>query len=353
MCGLVGVAGEAIFTSEIESFKSLLLLDYLRGEHSTGVLARAINRKSGAAHCVMLKAEGHPVNLFNSYPQHFDIETYNYITDTVNEKLTFLMGHNRQATIGAKTTVNAHPFRQGHIFGCHNGTVKTGLYKHITKEDRENVLKGETDSEQIFLLFSRGFTLEDLETDITGAWALTWWNSQERSLNFYRNAERTLYLAWAKTKKTVMWASEAWMLDIANRRVNDKFEKPELLATHTHVKITFNKKGEIEATETTPIKARVVVPLASPSTTSTQKYLPAKTTPSYLRSNQLPMPELEPYRENGWIKFKKNDHIAYKSLVSEGCALCSASLEEPDSAHFLDLDLVFCKTCASEWKEVA
>ena len=132
MCGLVGIAGDLAFEDE-RIFKTLLLLDYFRGQDSTGVTSVS-KRKN----LITLKVADDPIILM----QHNDFEAViNGVTDAV------WMGHNRASTIGASTRANAHPFECGHIVGMHNGTLEKQSMRDLA--DRLDETYG-TDSETIF-----------------------------------------------------------------------------------------------------------------------------------------------------------------------------------------------------------
>ena len=89
MCGLVGVAGN-IFTTDRKAFRNLLVLDTLRGDHSTGTATVSAGGKIEVA-----KGVGHPYNLFDAFKDIFDKDG---IPKSSVSKV--IMGHNRYATMG-------------------------------------------------------------------------------------------------------------------------------------------------------------------------------------------------------------------------------------------------------------
>lgn len=191
MCGLVGVAGKSAGNTD-KMFKVLLTLDVVRGEHSTGVLL-VDSHGATAIHKVI----GHPYGLFDSRAYTQDLA---YVVNV-------LMGHNRYATKGVINKMNAHPFEHEHIIGAHNGTISTQCLLDDYKEF-------DVDSDNIYHHMKANGVGETCKL-LGGAFALSWYNSADGTINFVRNDERTLYYAFTKDKKNICWASEKWMLTVA------------------------------------------------------------------------------------------------------------------------------------------
>lgn len=189
MCGLVGVAG-AIGPKEERVFKELLTVDVLRGPHSTGVAA--INEKRGL---MVAKEACLPTSLFKTQP----------FKSIMNVNTNVLIGHNRYATQGAINSTNAHPFKHGDIVGVHNGTL-------IQQWLLPDYLDYQVDSENIVHSINK---IGSKETwgKVSGAAALVWWNLKDETLHFLRNSERPMCYCYSLDRKTLFWASEAWMLE--------------------------------------------------------------------------------------------------------------------------------------------
>jgi len=212
MCGLVGLAGDLAHKDE-GTLKRLLIFDTLRGLDSTGV---AVVRNTGAVN--IAKAASHPFDLFET-------KRFTSAVDGYNSKV--FIGHNRAATTGAKTTLNAHPFQYGSITGAHNGTLERACWKNLEKELGEEF---DVDSQALFAAIDE-FGIEDTITMIeegrtssTGAWALTWYDSTDDTLNFLRNKHRPLWLSYEEGFKKIIWASEWPMIFSATEMSNVEYK---------------------------------------------------------------------------------------------------------------------------------
>ena len=118
MCGLVGVAGDVTLL-EKNIFNEMLFCDVLRGSHGTGI-ALIKNDKNST---FFLHKDAVPSTSFMGTKEYKDV-----INET-NSKC--IIGHNRYATIGAKTAENSHPFEFKNLVGAHNGTIDNWSLKHL------------------------------------------------------------------------------------------------------------------------------------------------------------------------------------------------------------------------------
>jgi glucosamine 6-phosphate synthetase-like amidotransferase/phosphosugar isomerase protein len=202
MCGLVGVAGN-ISVKEEGVFKRLLELDTVRGPHSTGVLG--VSTRGDAN---IIKKVGTPWDLY----QHKQFD------EMMRGSFCVLMGHNRWATKGKINSYNAHPFEHGHIFGAHNGTLRNQSLLPDYKEF-------EVDSDNIFYSMSI-LGVDQTVNKLSGAFALTWYDAEAQMMNFIRNEERPLIMCESEDKRTVFWASERWMLEVALGLAGIKYREP-------------------------------------------------------------------------------------------------------------------------------
>jgi hypothetical protein len=210
--------------------RTMLVLDSLRGEDSTGV---ATIGKFIGADVRIAKQVGDPFQLF-------DHKSYDAAFKSTSR---VMIGHNRYATVGGVSRQTAHPFENDLLVGAHNGTLKN---KWVL--DKHQNFK--VDSENLYHHISK-FGLADALRIIDGAWALTWWDKEEETLNLLRNKERPLF--WCVSRdakdqedgKVFFWASEAWMLNVALNRHGINHSDIKLLQVDTHFKIPVGNGGTL------------------------------------------------------------------------------------------------------------
>lgn len=222
MCGLVGVAainGKALSDRGVKVFKHLLYLDVLRGEHSTGICMVDTNKN------VKLHKHLGPPSKDETFSNN---EIFSSTGNVFNPIV--LIGHNRYATKGEVNVENAHPFvtQDENIIGAHNGTVYNYILDRIGKNPFE------TDSEFIYNSIAERGLKETVKYLDGGAYALTWWNKEENTINILRNNERPLYIA--KSGGAIVWASEKWMIDVASSRVGCEVSDVGMVNIDKHLK---------------------------------------------------------------------------------------------------------------------
>jgi predicted glutamine amidotransferase len=194
MCGLVGMAGSIGF-QEKKMFETMLELDIVRGKDSTGVV---FNTEEGT---YIAKALDVPY-----LGLYFD-DTY--IKGMEDKTVNLLLGHNRAATQGAISADNAHPFNFGTVYGAHNGTLS-----NTTQLDKPRL---SVDSMSLYdHIASNG--LEDALVKANGAYALTWFDSSNGTINFIRNSQRPLFWCLSSDGQTMFWASEVYFLQRAAKK---------------------------------------------------------------------------------------------------------------------------------------
>lgn len=220
MCGHVGCAGDLNAGHE-KLMRTLLILDSLRGEHSTGVAA--VSKWDG--HVKVAKQVGDPFQLFEhkSYDKAF------------SGLQRAIIGHNRYATVGVINRTNAHPFENASVVGAHNGTLTT---KYLLA-DANNF---KVDSENIYHHIDK-FGLNDALKYMDGAWALVWWDKDTEEMNFLRNEERPLYLTRSEDGKVIFWASEPWMLSVALGKHYMKHGEISMLPPNALHTVSVDNKG--------------------------------------------------------------------------------------------------------------
>lgn len=222
MCGIVGVAG-FIGIKEDKILKTLLTLDALRGIDSTGIAAIP---KVGDSRVV--KQLGNPYELFDTRG----------FTPALNRPNRAIIGHNRFATQGEVVRRNAHPFDFDSLVGVHNGTLRN-KYKLL---DSANF---KVDSENLYWHIDQ-LGLNSFLKEVDGAYALVWWDKHEETLNFLRNKERPMWCVRSEDQRTMFWASERWMIEIACAREEVKLGEFHWMMEDMHYKIGIDDKGNMD-----------------------------------------------------------------------------------------------------------
>lgn len=174
MCGLIGLISNSnapLSTAAIELFIDSLKVGVLRGDDSTGLF---IVTKAGNVHTLKYAQNSthfleHPTTI-EFFKEHSD-------------NILAIVGHNRAATKGNISDETAHPFIHNNIVLVHNGT----LLQHKTLADVD------VDSEAICHAISKT-DYKKVLPQLNGAFALIWYNAQEKQLYVTRNKERPLWI---------------------------------------------------------------------------------------------------------------------------------------------------------------
>ena len=243
MCGLVGIAGN-IGLQEEALFKDLLVMDTVRGYHSTGMAVIDSDREPEGATIFKLPVAGP------------DFVRHSMFSKCIPYTSACLIGHNRAATVGAINSFNAHPFHAGDIIGAHNGTIPMQAQKEL-----EDYAKFTTDSEALL------WNIHQVGVELTlgsiwGAWALTYWDFKKDRLCMVRNDQRPLAYVFTADRENLLWASEYTMLYAAAERNNIELEEAKILPINTVFEFdipTYMAKGmklpdPVEACQVTPGK---------------------------------------------------------------------------------------------------
>jgi hypothetical protein len=201
MCGIVAVINKCQngFTqADVTAFETLLWLDVVRGEDSTGTF---------------LVTNNGDVQIVKSAQHGFDYVRSKEWRAQRNDAYTkglYLVGHNRKATRGSINDANAHPFWvDDKLVLVHNGTMYGDHKKHA-----DTIV----DSHAIAHVLAEEKDVEKALNKINAAFALIWYDVEEECLKVVRNDERPMN--FVETDTAYFLASEASML----RYVVDKHE---------------------------------------------------------------------------------------------------------------------------------
>jgi hypothetical protein len=212
MCGLVGVINKlknGFLDRQIAAFENLLYVDAVRGEDSTG--AFCVNNLGN----VFIAKEAEDSNHFLKQQEWKDVRAKAYNNGWA------LIGHNRKATRGSITDDNAHPFWvQDKLVLVHNGSLIG---------DHKKLADVAVDSEAIAHTLANEPDVEKALQKINGAYALIWYDVQNKKMNVIRNKERPLF--WIETDNAFYFASESAMLYFALWRNGAKITSKDFTAT--------------------------------------------------------------------------------------------------------------------------
>ncbi|HET8685594.1 MAG TPA: hypothetical protein VFM18_02880 [Methanosarcina sp.] len=212
MCGLVAIVSKrpsfGFSRDELDAFKTMLFLDTLRGEDSTGIFG-VDNRGN-----VSIAKEATDAFRFMDTPEYRSIDSKMFRGGFA------LVGHNRKATRGSITDQNAHPFWvNDEVVLVHNGTFYG---------DHKNIADVEVDSHALTHAIAKEQpdSVEKAFEKINAAYATIWYDVRDGSINFLRNSQRPLWgiqtpSAWliCSEKEMIEFAVARHKLNLANGSV--------------------------------------------------------------------------------------------------------------------------------------
>lgn len=272
MCGLVGLIcnnTDGFNSPDRDVFKQMLFADTLRGADATG--------------CFAVNKYGNIRGVKQAVPAPYFIQSAKF--DEFAEGFlhdTFAIGHNRKATFGDKgDSSHAHPFMEENLVLVHNGSLTN--HKELGIDDAE------IDSDALVKSFAR-VGVEETLNKVYGAYALIWYDIEQKKLFFTRNAQRPLWML--KSQGVTALSSEPGLAYWVMARNNKKVDEVVEVKTDTLYSVHLDEPKEIEETELkirpfvqqTPIYPhggysrgpvrtyREIVPVIDPKTVEAQFY---------------------------------------------------------------------------------
>ena len=153
------------------------------------------------------------------------VETKEYaeIMDSSSD-YSFVVAHNRFATMGGITADSAHPFQEGAITMVHNGTLDN---THCLPTPMHQLDDVQVDSHAICHNLNLHGYKEVIES-LEGAFTLIWHDARDNCLRIVRNTKRPLNLARVAGEDTIVFGSEegmvSWIAERNSMTLLDMFE---------------------------------------------------------------------------------------------------------------------------------
>lgn len=204
MCGLVGIISRnqsGFFHADAKMFENMLVFDTVRGRDSTGAV---VIQRTGVAK--VIKQAGDPFLMYRN-------REWGTMIQDMTQSGRIVLGHNRAATRGEVSSLNAHPFIEDNIILMHNGT----LWEHKNLSDEAVTVDSHAIAKAL-----REDTPDNVLPEIRGAFALLWYDAAKEMVYATRNEERPLFLC--ETKEGYVLVSEPWIAMAACSRENRKIE---------------------------------------------------------------------------------------------------------------------------------
>lgn len=254
MCGVVAVVNKyrnGFYTQQMDAFTNLLFLDTLRGEDSTGTFL-----VDNLGNCGIAKST-------DKADSFMDSEEFKKLKTHAGDRGWAWVGHNRKATRGNITDQNAHPFWvDDKLVLVHNGTMFG---------DHKKLADVEVDSEAIArCLAEHGDNVEKALAQFNAAYALIWYDVEQKKLNVLRNNQRPLWTI--SLPSCYIFASEKPFLDFIVARNQLTVERPPSeVSPDTLIQFTLQKdKGtEVEVRKLGKYTPPTVLPIPHTNLTPT------------------------------------------------------------------------------------
>jgi hypothetical protein len=341
MCGLSGVISRYLSDVEVDLFRELAVVSTIRGADGSGF----ISVPSKAKHKIQIYRSPKPAAA-SAYDDEFD--------NLYRQKTAVMMSHARYPTKGKPGVEGLHPHVVDHVIGMHNGTV-----------DEVCGVRCGPDTFDSKVLFGH---IADLGVDeaiknTRGAYALTWVDTKAGTLNFLRNAKRTLYFAHGEgDPHTLYWSSELEMLELVLERA---YGIIKIMVLPTDTLVTLNLRNKMELTTTMrrvvqswemlqdPNAKTTTVPNVPRSSVPLLPAPPINGSPTTAVKDQNAVGDDTMMPVNGFqMKYKD-----VKTMLAHGCTNCREAATVSDLAlkrlHFTGPREFACHACCENDADVA
>jgi predicted glutamine amidotransferase len=317
MCGLVALHTKSnLLRYHVDEFKQKMLINSLRGAHSTGIAGFKGGRYN------FIKSNGSPYALYNH------AESTQFFEGAIEYQT--IIGHGRHATRGEINAYNQHPFREGNIVLAHNGGITN--YNELRDEKKHSHIT--VDSHLVCALINeQGYT--NVLPQLQGAYVLMWYDLDEETFHIVRNSQRPLWMAQNTADTMIYFASEKETLIWNSTRNNTPIHEPQCLPIH---QVWTFERGSIEATTEDYVPKPIsynVVTTRKPKDKAESKNAP------YNRDEVISFTPVD-YKE-----FKNATHIIGETLDGDTvrCQLPSNMNINDVFAH----DTLYCKVETCHW----
>lgn len=314
--------------------RDLGIVSQLRGVDACGIISLTKDKDGNQNYKVNKLGESASYVLYNGE-----------VNDTFFDNEVFaILGHCRSATVGSLSDENAHPFIVDKIVGMHNGTIPAFTGGKINGVPI-------TDSQVLFNRLNSVGLARMIKESNSGAMALCWLNSEEGTINFYRNYERTLY--FMKALDVMYYSSEYDMLSfIKSRSGLTTWDYPKLLEAGHHLSFSLVdrtwKKTKIEEEKT-------YLPFSNFNR-------PAITPPAGMTAIPLPPPKEQKPASTDYSQYASTITYKYRAfrgkcmnlkkaikLLQRGCAFnADHRCTSADETYWFNNKSYLCKVCAKD-----